>query len=122
MKIICDVHISFKVTNFLNQEGFEAVHVNHILDGDVTKDQKIADYADKNEYAILTKDMDFQHSHFIKSSPKKLIKINLGNISTKILIEILASQIETIKEIFVKQQFLIEIDKDFIRIIDSEKD
>ncbi len=122
MKIICDVHISFKVVNFLKQEGFEAVHVNHILEGDITKDQKIANYADENDFAVLTKDIDFQHSHFIKSSPKRLIKINLGNISTKTLIEILESQAETIREVFVKPQFLIEIDKDFIRIIDPEKD
>jgi hypothetical protein len=38
MRFLCDVHISFKLTNHLIYLGFEAVHVNQILDKSESKD------------------------------------------------------------------------------------
>ncbi len=37
-RILCDVHISFKVVKFFESKGYEAVHVNTILDSYYTKD------------------------------------------------------------------------------------
>ncbi|MBN1767744.1 MAG: DUF5615 family PIN-like protein, partial [Prolixibacteraceae bacterium] len=44
------------------------------------KDSDLSKYADQNDYVFITKDSDFRDSYFVKQSPKKLIKINLGNI------------------------------------------
>jgi predicted nuclease of predicted toxin-antitoxin system len=46
MKFLCDVHISYKLVNFLNSQGYLAIHVNSILEGLETKDSAISDYAD----------------------------------------------------------------------------
>lgn len=38
MKFLCDVHISYKLVNFLNSQGYSTDHVNSILEGSKTKD------------------------------------------------------------------------------------
>ncbi|MBN1187175.1 MAG: DUF5615 family PIN-like protein [Bacteroidales bacterium] len=60
MKFLCDVHISYKVVAFIKSLGFEAIHVNEILDKSETKDSDIIAYADKNDFIIITKDADFR--------------------------------------------------------------
>ena len=101
---------------FLESKNVETVHVNDILDGDSTKDNEIAKFVDNNDYILMSKDADFQNSHFLNKSPKKLIKINLGNISTKLLIDILDKNFDFICTYFSDDSFLIEINGDTIRI------
>ncbi len=86
MKLLCDVHISFKLVNYLRSLGYETVHVNQILDKWFTKDDAISSYADENDMIVLTKDIDFRNSFLIKNTPKKLVRIKLGNLSNAILI------------------------------------
>lgn len=114
MKFLCDVHISFKVVNFLRSKGHETLHVNHILDGSRTSDKKIGEYANLNDFIVITKDSDFQNSYFINRIPKKLIKINLGNISNQDLIFFLASVLSDQEKLDNLESFLIEIDKGLI--------
>jgi predicted nuclease of predicted toxin-antitoxin system len=89
MRFLCDVHISYKIVNFLSDLGFESIHTNNILNGSETKDTDICSYADLKDFIVITKDSDFRNSYFLNKTPKKLIKISLGNISTTELIIIL---------------------------------
>lgn len=84
MKFLCDVHISYKVTNYLISLGFEAIHVNEILDKWHTKDKDIRRFSDANDLIVITKDADFKNSFLISNTPNKLVKINLGNISNTV--------------------------------------
>jgi predicted nuclease of predicted toxin-antitoxin system len=81
--------VSYKVVNHLNSIGFETIHVNGILNKWYTQDKDICSYADTNDLIVITKDSDFRDSYFIKNTPKKLVKINLGNISNAELIKVL---------------------------------
>jgi len=74
MKILCDVHIAIKVAKFFQSKNIETEHVNLILDKWHTKDCNICEYADKNDFTVLTKDKDFKDSHFIRQTPKKRLK------------------------------------------------
>lgn len=122
MKILCDVHISIKVAKLFINKGFVAVHVNDILDKWYTSDIKISEYADQNDFTVITKDSDFKNSHFIKGSPRKLIKINLGNISTKRLLEILDNYSTFINEKFESnQECYFEINNDYLLIINKDE-
>ena len=120
MRFLCDVHISYKIANHLISLGFETIHVNRILDKWNTRDKDICDYADSNNLIVITKDSDFRDSFFIKQTPKKHIKINLGNISIQELIEILSENIDSIKKLNSKSFFLVEIDKENITFICDE--
>lgn len=114
MKFLCDVHISYQLVKTLHHLNFECVHVNTILDKWYTSDIAIATYADENDFIIITKDSDFRNSFFIKKSPKKLIKINLGNISNKDLIAIFEENLPKIALLEIQNPFIIEMDKDSI--------
>lgn len=117
MKFLCDVHISYKIIKHLVSLGFEAIHINEILDGSKTKDQEICKYADLNGFVVITKDSDFRDSFFISRTPKKLIKINLGNISNEELIDIFSDNITAIIKLDTTKPFILEVDKDHITYI-----
>ncbi|WP_373524258.1 DUF5615 family PIN-like protein [Aquiflexum sp.] len=108
MKFLCDVHISLNFVKFLNLKGFEAIHINSILKGFNTKDSEIANFADKMNFIVIFKDVDFKNDFLIKGSPKKLIKINLGNISNCELKEAFEREIPKIKTIAEAEAFIIE--------------
>jgi predicted nuclease of predicted toxin-antitoxin system len=118
MKILCDVHISYKVCNFFNDYNHRVVHVNQILNKSETKDSEICEYADKHDFIVLTKDLDFKNSFLLKLTPKKLIKINLGNISNIELIKILEENLDLISNLYKINNFLLEIDKDRVNYIE----
>ena len=117
MQVLCDVHISYKLVNFLLSKGIATLHVNQILDKLFTKDSDIALFADTNAYVLISKDADFKQSHLLKNTPKKLIKINLGNISNQVLIEIFEKNLAYFLQIAQKDTFLIEINKEHIFLI-----
>ena len=115
MKFLCDVHISYKVTKHLQSLGFEDVHINDILDKWCTSDKSICNYADKNDLIVITKDSDFRNSFYIKKTPKKLIKINLENISNSQLIRIISDNLSSIEKLNKNPFFIIEIDSKSIQ-------
>lgn len=121
MKFLCDVHISYKLVNAIQNLGFICIHVNTILDKWYSKDADIAKYADENNYIIISKDADFRNSFFVNKSPKKLIKINLGNITNSQLIKIIADNISNFDTLTSKHSnFLIEIDLETINFVTLE--
>jgi predicted nuclease of predicted toxin-antitoxin system len=118
MKFLCDVHISFKLAKAIRDLGHDCIHVNSILDKWYTKDEAIAKYSDENNYTLITKDADFRDSFFVKKTPKKLIKINLGNVSNEALIMIFEKNILKIEKIINdNKNIIIEIDSDIIRFL-----
>jgi predicted nuclease of predicted toxin-antitoxin system len=112
MKFLLDVHISYKIANALKEIGHEAIHINTILDKWYTKDSAICKYADENELILVTKDADFRKQYFLSGTPKKLIKINLGNIPTSKLISIIQKNISQISSFFSSANGYIEIGVD----------
>ena len=117
MKIICDVHITYKLVNFLNSKGIETVHINDILDKWYTKDKEICAYADKNNYVVLTKDIDFRNTFFLQDTPKKLIRVSLGNIRNQELIDIFDKNLDKIIKSLECNSCYLEIEKDNILVI-----
>ena len=117
MNFLCDVHISYKIVRFLNSSSFEAIHVNEILEKWHTTDKDICNYADEHNMIVITKDYDFRDSFYLNSTPKKLIKINLGNISNSQLEHLLSENLEAILEIDKHASFMVEIDPELITYV-----
>lgn len=109
MKFLCDAHISFKLIKWLNEEGFEAIHVNTILDSYYTTDERIAAYADMHGLILVSKDSDFKNQHLLNKSPKQLVKISSGNTSNERLIDLIRRHIKVIEKLSLKSYFLLEI-------------
>jgi predicted nuclease of predicted toxin-antitoxin system len=118
MRFLCDVHISFKVVRLLQSEGFNAVHLNDILDKSHTKDGVICKYADDNDLIVLTKDVDFKNSFLIGGTPQKLVKVSLGNLATQVLIKIINANLKAIERLNARGSFMIELDHDSTTFIE----
>ena len=111
MKFLCDVHILFKVKNFLLASNCQCLHINEVLQGDKTKDNDIAVYCSSHNLILVTKDEDFVNSYLLKKLPPKLVKISLGNISTPLLLEILLKALPVLEKLYTRSFFLFEINK-----------
>jgi predicted nuclease of predicted toxin-antitoxin system len=111
MNFICDVHLPYRLVNYLKKRGHQATHVNDILDGSNSKDIDIAKYADINNQVILTKDEDFESLHFGKGTPRKLVRILLGNVSTSDLIQIFEKHLPEIEKLKEFERYFISISK-----------
>lgn len=112
MKLLCDVHISYKVVNFLAKYADEVIHINNILDKWYTTDKAICEYADEHDFIVISKDKDFKNSHLIHSSPRKLLLIALGNLSSDHIINTLGRALKIIKEKNKQPSFYVELSGD----------
>ncbi|MDF9797825.1 putative nuclease of putative toxin-antitoxin system [Catalinimonas alkaloidigena] len=72
-----------------------------------TKDGDISTYADENDLTVLTKDADYRNSFLISNTPKKLVKVNLGNLSTSILIDVISENLQAIQKLYSSRGFMI---------------
>ena len=109
MRFLCDVHILYKLVSFLQNKNCQAYHVNDVL-SDKAEDFEIADYADENDCIVITKDEDFKNSFLLLKTPKKLIKLNTGNSSTKQILYIFEKNWNIILQASEKLSFYIESD------------
>ncbi|MBK7338022.1 MAG: DUF5615 family PIN-like protein [Saprospirales bacterium] len=105
------------MSGFFESKGHEAIHINDILNGFYTKDSEISRYANENGFTVMTKDADFKNSHLLENSPNRLLKISLGNIPTKRLIEILEANLDEIVERFQAKKCFIELGDGFMEVI-----
>ena len=111
MKFVCDVHIPYRLINFLLKQEHKATQVNFILSGSKSKDIEIAQHADEQNLIVITKDEDFKNLHFGINTPKKLIRVLLGNCSTSDLIDVFEKPLPEIEKIKEFNRFYIEIGK-----------
>ena len=111
MNFLCDVHIPIKLAKFLQNNGHSAKHVNQLPAKWHTDDSEICTIADRNEWIVITKDEDFRASFLLKRTPRKLIRISLGNISNEALIELFADHLTLIGEVNENECFFLELGK-----------
>jgi predicted nuclease of predicted toxin-antitoxin system len=116
IQVLCDVHIARKVVRYFDQKGCKAVHVNDILDSWYTKDADISDYANQHGFTVITKDVDFKHSHILKRQPSRLLKIDLGNISTQRLLDRLDAHYDDIVNAFQAPVCMVELGSNYLRV------
>jgi predicted nuclease of predicted toxin-antitoxin system len=119
MDFLIDVHLPVSLSKFLDkQPNCSSIHINQILQKWYTTDAEICKYADENNLVVITKDGDFKNSYFINKTPKKIIRVTLGNISNAELILLFTKYLPFILPLSAKTNFYVEIDKEQIIIID----
>jgi predicted nuclease of predicted toxin-antitoxin system len=117
MDFLIDVHLPISLSKFLDhQEDCSSIHVNQILQKWHTSDADICKYADENSLVVITKDSDFKNTHFINKTPKRIIRVVLGNISNNELIALFKKYLQFILPL-TNDSFYIELSKDQITVI-----
>lgn len=88
MRLLFDQNISFRILKTLSKEFSESSHVKK--EGLINSpDKEIWDFARKNNFTIVTQDSDFNDLNVFYGFPPKVIWIRTGNLSTKLISEIL---------------------------------
>jgi len=117
MIFLVDVHLPISLSKFLNsRDECSSLHINQILQKWNTSDADICKYADENNLIVVTKDSDFKNSHFINKTPRKIIRIALGNISNNELILTFEKALPYILPLSDRMSFYIEIDKTHVSV------
>jgi predicted nuclease of predicted toxin-antitoxin system len=118
MHFLVDVHLPISLSKFLDkQKECTAIPVNQILQRWHTSDADICKYADENNLVVITKDSDFKNSHFINKTPKKVLRITLGNISNNDLIILFKKYLTSIMSLSNKAEFYVELDNNQLSAI-----
>lgn len=118
MKFICDVHIPIRLSKFLATQGTESWHMNQLLDGSNTSDLVICDYADQNDCIVITKDSDFRDSYLLRKTPRKLIRVCLGNLSNESLVKMIAELLPRLEKLNQEVHFYLEIRANQVLLFD----
>jgi predicted nuclease of predicted toxin-antitoxin system len=115
MKILIDMNLSPSWENYLAEEGFECVHWSKIGEGN-EPDSILFEYAKKNDYLILTHDLDFGAilAHTNENGPS-VVQIRSNNITPAVYGKKLVSAVKQ-AEVYLKEGALIVIDETRSRI------
>jgi predicted nuclease of predicted toxin-antitoxin system len=99
MKLLFDENISLKLAHILEDKFPGSTHPELInLRGDT--DEVLWHYARDHDFIIVSKDNDFRQKAFLYGHPPKVIWLSVGNTGTKIIAELIRSNINRI-QIFV---------------------
>jgi predicted nuclease of predicted toxin-antitoxin system len=96
-KLLFDQNLSFKLIEYIKEIFPESTHVSFIK-LDTSEDLVLWQYAKDNGYHIVTKDIDFNDINILYGFPPKIIRINIGNTSTKMILKLLENKISLIKD------------------------
>ena len=96
MKLLLDQNISFRITSKI-QDLFPGSKQVRDLGLENSKDSFLWNYANENNYSIVTFDGDFYDLGLIKGSSPKVIWLRLGNTSTQNIEIVLRKNYELIK-------------------------
>jgi predicted nuclease of predicted toxin-antitoxin system len=83
VNFLVDAQLPRRTAGWLTAAGCDAVHTLDLPDGNRTTDEYLLDLADRQDRAIVTKDVDFVDSHLLRGRPARLLLISTGNISNR---------------------------------------
>ncbi len=97
MKLLFDQNLSRRLVALADSTFPES---RHVIDYglDAATDREIWDHAAAHGYVIVSKDSDFRQLAFLHGPPPKAIWLRVGNVSTRIILELLLRHRELIEE------------------------
>lgn len=70
----------------LTAAGHDAIHSADLPDGNRSTDVQVTAVADEQDRVVVTKDRDFQASHLLHGTPRRLLIVATGNITNRDLL------------------------------------
>lgn len=113
MKFLVDAQLPAALCEILKELDHEAIHALELANKDRSTDKEIRDTADRQNSIVITKDTDFYYSHMTIQAPLKLLLITTGNISNRLLFDLIRSNLTEIEDLFDKCD-LVELSNDEI--------
>jgi predicted nuclease of predicted toxin-antitoxin system len=98
LKLLFDQNLSPRLVAALNDLFPTSSHVQ-TLEPDRATDAVVWDYAKHNDFAIVTKDIDFYEQSLLFGSPPKIIWIRRGNCATREIEQCIRANLENISKL-----------------------
>jgi len=99
-EVLVDAQLPPLLCTISKNTGQDAIHIDELPQGDEASDKEISEYANKHELIVISKDIDFYHSHMIVNVPKKLLLVTTGNIKNKMLFDLFRKHSNDIQSLF----------------------
>jgi predicted nuclease of predicted toxin-antitoxin system len=80
MKFVVDAHLPPGLCALLQVAGHDAIHTSQLPAQNRTPDEILNDLSLREQRVVVTKDLDFYHSHVLHGKPWKLLLVRTGNI------------------------------------------
>ena len=80
MRFIVDAQLPKRLSQLIQEEGYDCLHTQDLLKGNATSDTDINTLSIKEKRVVITKDADFIQSFLLQQKPYKLLLIATGNI------------------------------------------
>jgi predicted nuclease of predicted toxin-antitoxin system len=106
MKFLVDAQLPRRMVDWLAAAGSDAIHTLDLPQRNRTPDVHVAQAADMDQRALVTKDSDFVDSHLLSGQPMRLLLVSTGNISNQELERLVVPLIPTIIADFQVHSFL----------------
>lgn len=108
MKFLVDAQLPVRLSYLLKSLGHDSIHTKELILQNATPDNEINAISLREQRIVITKDLDFWDSFYIRQEPFKLLLITTGNISNKELEALFIKNVEQITKLF-EQYSLIEM-------------
>ena len=76
------------------------MHVKDLPKAGATSDAEIAEFADRENRIVVTKDADFQDSHLLRGTPRQLLRVATGNVRNADLTALFTTFLPTLEVAF----------------------
>lgn len=96
MRFLLDAHVPPSLATVLAVAGHDTVHISGVLNGWTTGDREIATFADAENRVIVSKDKDFRNLQLAVGVTRKLLRLRIGNIANRELLQLVGSRIDDI--------------------------
>ena len=113
MKFLIDAQLPYRLKLELIEYGFDAIHTDDLPQRNLTADLMIADIADKENPAVISKDSDLLKLRILQNKPQKLLIITTGNIINKELLVLFELNFATVIKLFNSYD-VVEINNQFV--------
>jgi len=113
MKFLIDAQLPYRLKLWLNENGFDAIHIDDLPERNLTADLSVADIADEESRTVISKDSDFLKLRILQDKPQKLLMIATGNIINKELLTLFELNFAVVMKLFNSYD-VIEMNNQFV--------
>jgi predicted nuclease of predicted toxin-antitoxin system len=101
MKFVVDAQLPMMICEVLRNNHHEAFHTSEILNGNLSSDKAIAEFATEINAIVITKDKDFYYSFLLTRIPPKLLLVKVGNMKLADLKALFENNVSSIEQLFL---------------------
>jgi predicted nuclease of predicted toxin-antitoxin system len=116
MNFLVDAHLPPSLCALLQAAGHDALHTSRLPTQNRTPDEILNELSLRERCVVVTKDLDFYHSHLLHGKPWKRLLIRTGNIRTCDLKSLFHAHLSAIVAA-LEQNSLVELDRQKVQIV-----